>query len=154
MFARAAGAEVHLIGRSAGSIAFARTLGFERVWGEDALPDLPFDAVIDASNSPALPAKALEVVEPAGRVVYVGLAGSPSLIDTRDLALKDVTAVGILSGSPGLDGAIAAFATGSVDPRPLVAATIGLDELAAVLAGTQPAGARGGPKIHIDPRLV
>jgi 2-desacetyl-2-hydroxyethyl bacteriochlorophyllide A dehydrogenase len=154
MFARAAGAEVHLLGRSVRSLAFARTVGFDNVWSEDALPDLPFDAVIDASNSPALPAQALDVVEPAGRVVYVGLAGSPSLIDTRDLALKDVTAVGILSASPGLDGAIAAFASGSVDPRPLVAATIGLGELADVLAGARPPGAGDGPKIHIDPRLA
>ncbi len=97
---------------------------------------------------------ALELVEPAGRVVYVGLAGAPSLIDTRDLALKDVTAVGILSASPGLSGAIDAFASGSVDPRPLVAATIGLEELADVLAGARPDGAGDGPKIHIDPRFT
>ncbi len=153
MFARAAGAEVHLLGRSSRSLAFARELGFEHAWREGELPDLPFDAVIDASNSPSLPARALELVEPGRRVVYVGLAGTASLIDTRLLALKDVTAVGVLSASPGLAGAIDAFATGSVDPRPLVAATIGLDDLAAVLAGSRPAGAGDGPKVHIDPRL-
>jgi len=49
--------------------------------------------VIDATNSPTEPARALELVEPAGRIVYVGLAGSPSLIDNRKMALKDVTAV-------------------------------------------------------------
>ncbi|MBA3907304.1 MAG: alcohol dehydrogenase, partial [Pseudonocardiales bacterium] len=116
------------------------------------VPDLPFDAVIDASNAAGLPAKAVELVEPAGRVVYVGLAGSPSLVDTRALALKDVTAVGILSASPGLDATIAAYATGAVDPRPLVAATVGLDHVGAVLAGVRPAGAGSGPKIHVDPR--
>ena len=98
MFARAAGAEVHLMGRSEESLAFARSLGFEHVWTEDNLPGLPFDAVIDASNAAHLPALALDLVEPAGRVVYIGLAGSESHIDTRTLALKDVTAVGILSG--------------------------------------------------------
>jgi hypothetical protein len=67
--------------------------------------------------------------------------------------LKDVTAVGVLSASPGFAGAIEAFATGSVDPRPLVAATIGLEDLAGVLGGSRPNGAGGGPKIHIDPRL-
>ena len=101
MFARAAGAEAHLLGRSERSLAFARSLGFEHAWTDDDLPDLPIDAVIDASNAAHLPARALELVEPAGRVVYVGLAGSHSLIDTRALALKDVTAVGILSASPG-----------------------------------------------------
>jgi threonine dehydrogenase-like Zn-dependent dehydrogenase len=152
MFARAAGAEVHLMGRSARSLGFARTLGFDGVWAAGELPRLPFDAVIDASNTPALPAMALDLVEPGKRVVYVGLAGSPSLIDTRTLALKDVTAVGILSASPGLAAAIDLYARGSVDPRPLIAATVGLGQVAPVLAGDRPAGAGPGPKIQIDPR--
>ena len=153
MFARTAGAEVHLMGRTQESVAFARSLGFEYVWTEDSLPDQPFDAVIDASNAAHLPALALDLVEPAGRVVYIGLAGSESLIDTRTLALKDVTAVGVLSGSPGLDPTIAAYASGAVDPRPLVAATVALDEVGAVLAGERPAAAGPGPKIHVDPLL-
>lgn len=149
MFAQAAGAEVHLLGRSERSLAFARTLGFDGVWSEDGLPELPWDAVIEASNAPHLPAKAVDLVEPGKRVVYVGLAGSPSVLDTRTLALKDVTAVGILSASPGLAGTIDAYASGAVDPRPLVAATVGLDELAPVLSGQRPAGAGQGPKIHV-----
>jgi threonine dehydrogenase-like Zn-dependent dehydrogenase len=153
MFARAVGAEVHLMGRSQESLIFSRSLGFEHVWTEDSLPDLPFDAVIDASNAAHLPALALDLVEPAGRVVYVGLAGSESLIDTRTLALKDVTAVGVLSGSPGLDATIAAYASGAVDPRPLVAATVGLEQVSAVLAGERPEAAGPGPKILVDPRL-
>lgn len=152
MFARAAGAEAHLMGRSERSLGFARTLGFDGVWSADELPDLPFDAVIDASNAPALPARALELVEPGKRVVYVGLAGTPSTVDTRALALKDVTAVGVLSASPGMAGTIGHFADGDVDPHPLVAATIGLDGVAEVLAGGRPAGAGPGPKIHVDPR--
>lgn len=154
MFARAAGAEVHLMGRSRRSLDFARTLGFAGVWTAEHLPDLPFDAVIDASNAPELPAVALELVEPGGRVVYVGLAGSPSRIDTRSLALKDVTAVGILSASPGLAGTIDRYADGTVDPRPLVAATVGLDGVAGVLAGARPADAGMGPKVHVDPRIA
>jgi threonine dehydrogenase-like Zn-dependent dehydrogenase len=92
------------------------------------------------------------LVEPAGRVVYIGLSGSPSRIDTRALVLKDITAVGILSASPGLDATIQAYARGEVDPRPLVAATVGLNQVAGVLAGTRPEGAGPGPKIHVDPR--
>ena len=153
MFARAEGAEVHLMGRSRRAIDFAKALGFAGVWDETELPDLPWDAVIDCSNAPALPARALQLVEPAGRVVYVGLAGSPSLIDTRTLALKDVTAVGVLSASPGLAGTIELYASGAVDPRPLVAATVGLDGVGAVLAGDRPAGAGLGPKVHVDPRI-
>lgn len=148
MFARASGAEAHLLGRSESSLSFARSLGFTGVWTEDTLPALPWDAVIEASNAPQLPARVLEFVEPGRRVVYVGLAGSPSMIDTRDLAFNDVTAVGILSASPGLAGTIKAFADGSVDPHPLLAATVSLDELPAVLSGARPEGAGPGPKIQ------
>ncbi len=152
MFAAADGAEVHVMGRSARSLAFARERGIDHVWAAGDLPSLAFDAVIDASNDPSLPALALDLVEPGGRVVYIGLAGVPSPIDTRTVALKDVTVVGILSGSPGLPGALERYASGAVDPRPLVAATIGLDEVAGVLAGARPVGAGGGPKILVHPR--
>ena len=153
LFAQAQGAEVHLLGLTTPSLEYARTLGFDGVWAAEDLPDLPFDAVIDASNAPSLPARALDLVEPSKRVVYVGLAVSPSLADTRSLVLKDVTAVGILSASPGLAGTIDIYASGSVDPRPLVAATMGLDGVGAILAGERPPGAGPGPKIHIDPRI-
>jgi len=151
-FARADGAEVHLMGRSAGSLEFARGLGFAGVWQQADLPPVPWDAVIDASNAVELPALALDLVEPGKRVVYVGLAGRPSLIDTRTMALKDVTAVGILAASQGLAGTIEHYAAGNVDPRPLVAATVGLDRAGDVLAGWRPETATAGPKIHIDPR--
>ncbi len=151
-FVLARGAEVHLVGRSDRSIAFARGLGLPAVWAWDALPALAWDAVIDATNDPATPARAVELVEPGGRVVYIGLAGTPSRIDTRDLALGDITAVGILGGSDGLDETIEAYATGAVDPRPLVGPVVGLEGLAAALAGDRPAGSGPGPKIHVDPR--
>ena len=141
---------MHLLGRDAASLAFARSLGFEAT---DTLPDRPWDAIVDASNAASLPALALDRVEPAGRLVYIGLAGAPSPIDTRALVLKDVTAVGILSASPGLAATIDAYADGVVDPRPLVAATVGLDDVAGVLAGRRPDGAGPGPKVHVDPRV-
>jgi threonine dehydrogenase-like Zn-dependent dehydrogenase len=152
MFLRAAGAEVHLLGITESSLAFARGTGFAAAWTRDTLPHLPFDAVVDASTAAGSPALALDLVEPAGRVVCIGIAGTPSTVDTRTVLLKDVTAVGILSASPGLDATIAAYAAGGVDPRPLVAATVGLDQVAAVLAGDRPDGAGPGPKVHVDPR--
>ncbi|MGA4992669.1 zinc-dependent alcohol dehydrogenase [Nonomuraea bangladeshensis] len=152
LFARAAGARVHLMGHDPAQLHLAATFGFDGVWTRDTLPALPWDAVIDASNSPALPALALDLVEPAGRVVYIGLAGTPSTVDTRDIVLKDVTTVGILGASAGLPGAIAAYADGSVDPRPLVAATIALEEVAAVLSGHLPDRVGPGPKFLVAPR--
>jgi hypothetical protein len=66
--------------------------------------------------------------------------------------LKDVTAVGILSASPGMAGTIEHYASGSVDPRPLVCATVGLSGVGEVLAGRRPDGAGPGPKVQVDPR--
>ena len=151
-FLRVQGVEVHLAGQTEASIDFARGLGFERVARVDELTDDRFDAVIDASNAATVPALAVDLVEPGKRVVYIGIAGTPSLIDTRELVLKDVTTVGILSGSAGLAGAIEAYASGAVDPRPLVAATVGLAEVSDVLTGWRPAGAGPGPKMHVDPQ--
>jgi threonine dehydrogenase-like Zn-dependent dehydrogenase len=152
-FARAEGAEVHLMGRSLPSLHFAQSLGFDGVWTSEDVPDLPFDAVIDASNDASLPAKALELVEPGKRLVFIGIAGTPSLIDTRIQVLNDVTSVGILSGSPGLAKTIDYYASGAVDPRPLIAMTTGLDGVAAILAGERDSGAGPGPKFHVDPRV-
>lgn len=152
LFTRQRGAEVHLAGRSERSRTFATSLGFDDVWAIDAIPDLAWDAVIDASKAELLPALALELVEPGKRIVFIGLAETPSLIDTRTQVLKDVTAVGILGGSAGLAETIELYAAGTVDPRPLVAATVALEQAGDVLAGWRPGGAGPGPKIHIDPR--
>jgi threonine dehydrogenase-like Zn-dependent dehydrogenase len=154
LFLRSTGADVHLLGRSEESSAFVRSLGFEHTWTEDSLPSLPFHAVIDASNADHLPALALDVVEPGGRIAYIGLANRPSRIDTRTLVLKDVTAVGILSASPALAATVDAYARGVIDPRPLVASTVGLEQVGPVLAGERPPGAGTGPKIHVEPQMT
>ncbi|WP_250001501.1 zinc-binding dehydrogenase [Actinoplanes sp. M2I2] len=149
MFARAGGADVHLLGATGESLAFARSLGFTDAWTRDELPSVPYDAIIDATNAPSLPAFALDRVEPGGRVVCIGIAAEASFVDTRRAVLKDVTVAGVLSASGGLAETIEAYASGTVDPRPLVAETVGLDDAAEVLAGRRRGSA---PKVHIDPR--
>jgi 2-desacetyl-2-hydroxyethyl bacteriochlorophyllide A dehydrogenase len=157
MFAAARGTDVHLLGADPGSLEFARSLGFDQVWTQDTLPSVPFDAIVDATNAVSLPAFAIERVEPGGRVVYIGLSGEPSLIDTRRAVLKDLTVVGVLSASGGLADTIEAYASGAVNPRPLVAETVGLDHVADVLTGHRRNVAAGerrgaGPKTLINPR--
>ncbi|GAA2387632.1 zinc-dependent alcohol dehydrogenase [Dactylosporangium salmoneum] len=150
MFARARGAEVHLLGLRPEPLT--ADLGFEHAWTRPTLPDLAWDGVIDATNGAGMPALAVELVEPGRRVVYIGLSGTPSAVDTRTVVLKDVTAIGILGASAGLEGAISAYGSAAVDPRPLVAATVSLEEIVSVLAGNRPPGAGAGPKILVDPR--
>jgi len=152
LMARAAGVEVHLLARREPSVQFAESLGFEHVWTAATLPSGPFHAVVDASNAAQLPALAVDLVEPGRRVVWIGLSGRPSLVDSRQVVFKDLTAIGILSASPGLPGALDLFATNLVDPAPLVAAVVGLDEVAGVLAGARDPAWGAAPKVHVDPR--
>ena len=151
--AKSLGLDVFLVGNAKADNAFAKGLGFENVFEFAELPEIEFAAVIDATFSPAIPAIALELIQPGGKIIYIGLSSSPSLIDTRKLVLKNITAIGILSASPGLKPVIEIFASGKVDPTPIVGATVSLSEVANVLSGMRPANFSKGPKIHVDPRI-
>jgi threonine dehydrogenase-like Zn-dependent dehydrogenase len=150
-FAAAAGAEVHVVARNPGRGAIASHLGATPTSAARVVTEPAFDAVIDATDDASVPATAVDLVQPGGRVVFIGLSGGPSQIDTRRLVLKDVTAIGILSGSAGLGPAIEHYADGAVDPRALVSATLPLERAPEVLAGWRPEA--DAPKVHFDPRL-
>ncbi|MET0829086.1 MAG: alcohol dehydrogenase catalytic domain-containing protein [Microbacterium sp.] len=155
-FALAEGAEVHIGGVREGSLALARSLGVSHTWQLDDLAASAsdqFDAVIEATSNDTMPALSVRLAKPAGRVVFIGLSSTPSLVDTRDVALKDITAVGILSASPGLAGAIESFANGSVVPDAIVSEVVSLDDVPARFEGKRGASAGPGPKVHVDPRL-
>lgn len=147
MFGKALGAEVHLLGLTAEPLAEAP------VWTRETLPDLGWDGIVDATNAAVMPGLAVELVEPGRTVVYIGLSGAPSMVDTREIVLKDVTTVGILGASAGLPGTITAYAEKDADPRPLVAGVVSLEEIVDVLAGMRPRNAGPGPKFQADPRL-
>jgi len=152
-FAAAAGAEVHVLALDGGRRSLAASFGVAGYWTADDpppySPSAGFDAVVDCTDDHRVPATALTLAEPAGRVVYIGVSGAPSMIDSRDLVLGDLTAIGILGASAGLAPAIEHYADGRVDPSGLVAVTVGLDRAAEALAGQVSAGT--GTKIHIDP---
>jgi 2-desacetyl-2-hydroxyethyl bacteriochlorophyllide A dehydrogenase len=151
-FARAAGADVDVLAADPHRRELAASFGADRYWtGDDPPSGVAYDAVIDCTGDRRVPAAALALVEPAGRVVYIGVSPEPSLVDSRDVVLNDLTVVGILGASAGLDPAIACYADGRVDPGPLVHVVVGLDRAPDALAGRiDPAP---GVKVHIDPRL-
>lgn len=155
-FALALDAEVHVGGVREGSLALARSLGVPHTWSLDELSDFDsdaFDSVIECTSNDAMPALAVRLTKPAGRVVFIGLSSTPSLIDTRDIALQDITAVGVLSASGGLAGAIDAFASGTVVPDGLVSEVVALEDVPDRFEGRRGADAGPGPKVHVDPRL-
>ena len=149
-FARAAGAEVHILALDRSREKLASSFGAVAYWTVGEPPPVTYDAVIDCTDDHQVPARTLALAEPAGCLVFIGISGAPSLVDSRDLVLGDMTAVGILGASAGLAPAIEHYADGRVDPSPVVQVTVGLDEAAEALAGQVSVGA--GTKIHIDPR--
>lgn len=156
-FALAEGAEVHVGGVREGSLVLARALGVQHTWQLDELATSDadrFDAVIEATSNELMPALAVRLAKPAGRVVFIGLSSAPSFVDTREIALKDIMAIGILSASPGLAGAIEHFADGSVVPDAIVSEVVSLEEVVERLAGGRGMNAGPGPKVHVDPRLA
>lgn len=154
LFATAMGVEAHLLGLSDPSTEFARTFPVAGVWTRDDLPDLEFDAVIDASFGDDIPALAIQLVEPGKRVVMIGLAGRPSTVDTRTIALRELTVRGLLGAGDAMPATVEFFAAGHIDAGRLVAATLPLERVADVLAGTRPSGSGPGPKMHFDPTRV
>jgi 2-desacetyl-2-hydroxyethyl bacteriochlorophyllide A dehydrogenase len=148
-FAAAAGAEVHILALDGSRRSLASSFGATGYWTADDRPPVMYHAVVDGTDDHRVPARALALAEPAGRVVLIGVSGAPSLIDSRDLVLGDLTAVGILGASAGLAPAIEHYADGRVDPSGLVDVTVGLSQAAEALAGQISAGP--GTKIHIDP---
>jgi threonine dehydrogenase-like Zn-dependent dehydrogenase len=148
-FAAAAGAEVHVLALDGSRLSLASSFGATGYWTADDPPPVTYDAVVDCTDDHRMPASALALAEPAGRVVFIGVSGAPSLIDSRDLVLSDLTAVGILGASAGLAPAIEYYADGRVDPSGLVSVTVGLNQAAEALAGRISAGT--GTKIHVDP---
>lgn len=156
-FALAEGAEVHVGGVREGSLGLARSLGVQHTWSLAELANGrtdEFDAVIEATSVETMPTLSVQLAKPAARVVYIGLASTPSFVDTRDIALKDITAVGILSASPGLARAIASFASGAVVPDAIVSEVISLEDVPSRLEGRRGDSAGPGPKVHVDPLLA
>jgi 2-desacetyl-2-hydroxyethyl bacteriochlorophyllide A dehydrogenase len=144
------GAEVDVVDPRPEARALAVDLGARRALDPEEASVGGYGAVIDTSTGADVPARAVEQVEPAGRVVLVGLAPAVSSLDTRRVVLRDVQMIGLLAASAGLDGAIARLARGLVPVERLVAATVGLGDVAAVLAGSIPS-ATGAPKTLVDP---
>jgi threonine dehydrogenase-like Zn-dependent dehydrogenase len=151
LIAQSRGVEVHLVGIDEKSLEFAHQFGFSGFHIQNAIPSLTIHSVIDATFGDGIPAIALEMVEPGRSVVLIGIAGTPSLLDSRIVVLKDLKVTGILSASPGLTGAIELLSKKIIDPRPLIAGVVALEDSSEVLSGNRTGVKGNGPKIHIKP---
>ena len=73
-FASAAGADVDVLAADPNRRELAAEFGAGRYWTAEDPPPGTYDAVIDCTGDHRVPASALTLVEPAGRVVYIGVS--------------------------------------------------------------------------------
>ena len=94
------------------------------------------------------------IIEPGrGMVGNAGIIESEVVLISKKSNEDEVRWVYLDLGKfGGLAETISLYADGAVDPRPLVAATVGLDDVTAVLSGHRPPAWSDAPKIHVDPR--
>jgi threonine dehydrogenase-like Zn-dependent dehydrogenase len=85
-----------------------------------------FDIVVDCTGSPSGFGRALELATPRGTVILKSTAATSTDLNLAPVVINEITVIGSRCGrfAPALD----ALTSGKIDPRPLISATIPLDE--------------------------
>jgi L-iditol 2-dehydrogenase len=134
MLRLASPARLALVGSRASRLELGRRLGATEVvdaaaGGIDELADR-FDLVFEATNRPSGGATALRLARRGGTVVLEGISGSaePSLTGD-EIPLKHLRVQGVFGASGAAwRWVVSLFATGALDPRPLISHRFRLDQ--------------------------
>jgi len=145
------GCELTVIGRTPHKLALlAGTHAHTLLASPDALDQLaenPADIVVDATGAQAGFATALRLVRPLGTLMLKStVADRLHEFDLSHLVVNEITIIGSRCGP--FAPALAALASGAIDPRPLIHAEYNLDEAAKAVAH---AGEKGVLKVLIRP---
>lgn len=97
-----------------------------------------FDIVVEATGSDRGFQQALSLVRPRGTLVLKSTFADRAAIDLAPLVVNEVTLVGSRCGR--FEPAIAALASGEVDPRPMISATYSLADGVAAFRHAQDPG--------------
>jgi threonine dehydrogenase-like Zn-dependent dehydrogenase len=119
-----------LAGRHREKLDRLATFGLE-VRLEERL-DPGFDVVIDCTGNSAGLNRALALVRPRGKVILKSTAAAGTALNLAQAVVNEVTIVGSRCGR--FAPAIAALASGKVDPRPLVSSVFPLEDAPAAFA--------------------
>jgi threonine dehydrogenase-like Zn-dependent dehydrogenase len=109
-------------------------------------PTGQFDVVVEASGSERGFQQALELVRPRGTLVLKSTVAESAQLNLAPLVVNEISVVGSRCGP--FEPAIAALASGEVDPRPMISARRGLSEAPAAFEQAQ---APGVLKVLLDP---
>jgi threonine dehydrogenase-like Zn-dependent dehydrogenase len=113
------GADTTLLGKHEDKLAVARTLGLASARRE-ALEPKSFDIVVEATGSPAGMQEAIGFTRPLGTIVLKSTHHAPLSFDAAPIVIDELRVVGSRCGP--FEPAIAALASGAVNPRPMISA--------------------------------
>lgn len=131
-FAKAAGAEVRLIERSAARREFARQFVSEI---SEEFDGRYADVVFDATGNAKAMAASLHLVAPGGRLVFVGLCSEAIAIDDPVLHKREITLLASRNSAHQFPRIIQMMESGTIDTSPWVGARLTLDEVPESFAG-------------------
>jgi len=130
-------AEIVVVEPEPGRADIAARCGATRVVGPDAIDDLHgcCDVVIEAAGSTDSAELALGLVRRGGRLVLAGIPPAAATVRVRDLVAARVD-VATVFGAPSAAwrDAVAALATGALDPALLISHTVDLAEIDTAIA--------------------
>ena len=148
-FARAAGADVDVVGLDFAREELAKSFGAAHYWTTADLPQGTYDAVIDCTGDDTVPALALRFVEPPAGSCTSACPAAPAS-STAATSRSTTSRRWESSGHRPACVRHRALRRRPGGPGPLAEVVVGLDRAAEALAGRLDPGA--GTKIHIDPR--
>ncbi len=152
--ALAVGAQVDVSDVRPEAIALAIKVGATKgyVSGQDDIPNMTYDAVIEASGSPHAFNQALEAVKRQGRVsILSNIQPTAVPINLHRIMLKEIAVVGSFQFNVEFRQALALIASGKQDFDQLIAGRFGLDQTAEALELMLSGKAAG--KILIKPQV-
>ncbi|NOX61088.1 MAG: alcohol dehydrogenase catalytic domain-containing protein [Chloroflexi bacterium] len=121
---RAEGFNPLLVGHHEQKLAVAARLGIRTARATP--PDEEFDLAVDATGRPAALSQVLGVLRPRGTLILKSTSAQPAHLDTAAIVVHEIKIIGSRCGP--FPQAIAALASGKVDPRPLIHEIFALDE--------------------------
>ena len=131
-FAKATGAEVCVMERSASRREFARQF-IEHV--VETADGRVADVVFDATGNANAMAASLHLVAPGGRLVFVGLCSDAVAIDDPLLHKREITLLASRNSAHQFTRIIGMMETAEIDTSPWIGARLSLDEVPDVFPG-------------------
>ncbi len=125
-FARAQGANVHVVERNESRHDFVRRLGNDI---SSELGDRLADVVFDATGNATAMADSLKCVSTAGRLVFVGITKDPVMIDDPLLHRREITVYASRNSCYQFPRIIQMIEQGRIDTEPWITDRLGLADV-------------------------